>query len=279
MMHRIPVAVLVISVLSTLMFAGCKPGYPHCESDDNCAEQGQVCLNGQCQECRDSATCLAKYPQQHRVCKDGRCQNAPECSLDADCAAVGLGLICKNEKCQPECTTDGDCTGKRRCAAQRCVATCTANTECRAGESCVGGLCQGGAGAVSMAAAPISDACQPHRPGDSVQLDAVEFEFNKYELTGDARDQLSHVLTCLQQAPATLYVTVEGHCDDRGTQEYNLALGEKRANAVYTYFKQMGLEPKRFVVRSKGENEPVCTDNSEACFAKNRRVQFLQAQH
>ena len=72
-------------------------------------------------------------------------------------------------------------------------------------------------------------------------------------------------------------IVVEGHCDERGTQEYNLALGEKRANTVKSYLKNLGIDTSRMNTRSKGENEPVCRRSSESCWADNRRVQFIQS--
>jgi peptidoglycan-associated lipoprotein len=105
----------------------------------------------------------------------------------------------------------------------------------------------------------------------------VQFEFNKYDLTSEARDQLNKAVECIKQAPRGFKLTVEGHCDDRGTQEYNLALGEKRAATVAKYLKTLGIDKKKLTPRSKGENEPLCTDQTEECWARNRRVQFLQS--
>ena len=70
-------------------------------------------------------------------------------------------------------------------------------------------------------------------------------------------------------------VSVEGHADARGTNEYNLALGERRANAVKEYLVGLGVMGDRMVVVSKGEETPVCTDMVEACYMRNRRGHFM----
>jgi peptidoglycan-associated lipoprotein len=66
-------------------------------------------------------------------------------------------------------------------------------------------------------------------------------------------------------------VTIEGHCDDRGTSEYNLALGERRANVVREYLGSLGVTPDRVLVISKGEESPVCSETDESCWQRNRR--------
>jgi peptidoglycan-associated lipoprotein len=70
-------------------------------------------------------------------------------------------------------------------------------------------------------------------------------------------------------------VLVEGHCDNRGTPEYNLALGEQRAAAVRDYLVSLGLPAERVTIVSKGEEQPFCTDEAESCFSQNRRGHFL----
>jgi peptidoglycan-associated lipoprotein len=70
-------------------------------------------------------------------------------------------------------------------------------------------------------------------------------------------------------------VTIEGHCDVRGTSEYNLALGERRASAVRSYLINLGIEPERLLVVSKGEDSPVGTGDNESCWRENRRGHFV----
>ena len=70
-------------------------------------------------------------------------------------------------------------------------------------------------------------------------------------------------------------MTVEGHADARGTNEYNLALGERRGNAVKNYMISLGIDANRVMVISKGEEAPVCTEMTDACYQRNRRGKFI----
>jgi peptidoglycan-associated lipoprotein len=74
---------------------------------------------------------------------------------------------------------------------------------------------------------------------------------------------------------STARLSIEGHCDERGTNEYNLALGDRRAKAVKDYLTSLGVASGRMDVISYGEERPACTDQSEACWAKNRRAHFV----
>lgn len=260
--------------MGLLLFAACKPSYPLCDKDEHCLEHGEVCVNGHCQECREDTQCSARYPNEQRVCTDGRCEVKAECHLDTDCKTAGEGFVCRANHCVPECTQDADCGAGRRCNAQKCVAECAQNTDCGAGLICENGACVAGEPGFEH----VSGQCKPLHPGSGVylQLDMVHFEFNQSDLTAEARDALSQVVTCLKEAPDSLHLVVEGHCDERGTQEYNLALGERRAQTVLKYLRTMGVASNRMILRSKGENEPLCMEQTEECYAQNRRVQFIQ---
>src|SRR5262247_2055159 len=100
--------------------------------------------------------------------------------------------------------------------------------------------------------------------------DRVFFGYDRYDLTAEAQSQLQKQAAWLAQYPAVT-VTVEGHCDERGTREYNLALGERRANAVANYLTALGVDAGRLSVISYGKERPDCTDSNEACWAQNRR--------
>ncbi len=100
--------------------------------------------------------------------------------------------------------------------------------------------------------------------------DRVFFETDRYDLSAEAQSQLQKQAAWLQQYPAAT-VTVEGHCDERGTREYNLALGERRANAVANYLTALGIDAGRLSVISYGKERPECTDSNEGCWAQNRR--------
>jgi peptidoglycan-associated lipoprotein len=100
--------------------------------------------------------------------------------------------------------------------------------------------------------------------------DRVFFETDRYDLTAEAQSQLQKQAAWLAQYPAAT-VTVEGHADERGTREYNLALGERRANAVANYLTALGVDAGRLSVISYGKERPECTDSNEGCWAQNRR--------
>lgn len=102
------------------------------------------------------------------------------------------------------------------------------------------------------------------------ELKAVRFEYDRHALTEDARDVLQANADYLKEHP-DLEVLAEGHCDDRGTTEYNLALGQKRAKGVRDYYGRIGVKLKRVATLSYGEEKPLCDDPTENCWAKNRR--------
>ena len=100
--------------------------------------------------------------------------------------------------------------------------------------------------------------------------DRVFFGFDRYDLTGEAQSQLQKQAAWLAQYPAVT-VTIEGHADERGTREYNLALGERRANAVANYLTALGVDAGRISVISYGKERPDCVESNESCWAQNRR--------
>ena len=101
--------------------------------------------------------------------------------------------------------------------------------------------------------------------------DRVFFATNKSSLTTAARETLRKQASYLRKNK-NLNVTVEGHADERGTPEYNIALGERRAKAVVTYLENMGVNASQLTVVSYGEEKPMIKDRSENAFAKNRRA-------
>ena len=105
-------------------------------------------------------------------------------------------------------------------------------------------------------------------------LKEIYFDFDKSNVRpGDAKI-LDASATYLKANPNQL-VLIEGHCDERGTIEYNLALGERRGKAVMDYLVSLGIPADRMVVVSKGEESPVCTEMSEPCYQRNRRGHFV----
>lgn len=100
--------------------------------------------------------------------------------------------------------------------------------------------------------------------------DRVFFDFDKFNVKADQKKTLDRQAAWLKANPSVT-VTVEGHCDERGTREYNLALGERRANAVKDYLVFQGIDAKRVKVVSYGEERPVALGSDEAAWAQNRR--------
>ncbi|EAT15631.1 peptidoglycan-associated lipoprotein Pal [Desulfuromonas acetoxidans] len=105
-------------------------------------------------------------------------------------------------------------------------------------------------------------------------LGTVYFEFDQYTLSAEARDTLAENMRYLQANPGTTLV-IEGHCDERGSDEYNLALGERRAVAAQQYLTSMGVATDRLSTISYGEEKPVDMASTEEAWAKNRRAEFV----
>lgn len=102
----------------------------------------------------------------------------------------------------------------------------------------------------------------------------IHFDFDKYAIRpGDAA--ILDANAAWLKAHADQALLIEGHCDERGTNEYNLALGERRAKATMNHLVSQGVAASRITILSYGEERPVCTDHDEACWAKNRRAHFL----
>ncbi len=101
----------------------------------------------------------------------------------------------------------------------------------------------------------------------------IHFEYDKADIREADRATLTKNADVLKKFDF-LRITVEGHCDERGTVEYNLALGERRAKAAYDYLVSLGVPADRLKTVSYGKEVPVCTDSNEACWQRNRRAKF-----
>ncbi len=105
-------------------------------------------------------------------------------------------------------------------------------------------------------------------------LGDVYFDFDRFELSADARERLAKNARFMLDEPQFV-LTVEGHCDERGTNDYNLALGEKRASAARDYLVSLGVPANRLRTISYGEERPFCSGSSESCWSQNRRAHFM----
>lgn len=114
----------------------------------------------------------------------------------------------------------------------------------------------------------------PYPNSDVEPFAIVYFDFDRYDLKPDAKNTLANVIPLLKNFPDKK-VIVEGHCDERGTVEYNLALGERRAYSVKQYLVQAGIPESRIETISYGEERPVDPGHNEEAWAKNRRAAIL----
>jgi peptidoglycan-associated lipoprotein len=244
------VSLLLAATGLGLVLTGCPPTYPNCKSDNHCEERGEVCVQGTCQECATDANCKAGF-----VCQAQKCVPKPECTPGGN--ECGKNRACKGGKCVVhECDTSADCGANGRCQNNRCVTGCTQNEDCPSGQQCRAGQCQ----AVTA------------EPGDRCSWDPVPFEFNEAGLSDQARSRLETLASCIKQQ--NLRVTLEGHADERGTEEYNLQLSNRRAEAVKRYLVNLGVSARNLDTVGYGENRPAQSGSSEAAWAANRRVEF-----
>jgi len=105
-------------------------------------------------------------------------------------------------------------------------------------------------------------------------LTDVLFDYDKSEVKDEGRAALQKNADWMRRWPSTK-ITIEAHCDSRGTPEYNLALGERRANSVRSYLTSLGVPADRVQVVSKGKEQPFCSEENESCWSQNRRGHFI----
>ncbi|HAN31376.1 MAG TPA: cell envelope biogenesis protein OmpA [Myxococcales bacterium] len=248
-------AITALLTLSLLLLSACGPTYPKCNNDDHCRDKGEYCLENTCAQCRESTHCPNAANDACVTCDKGQCGRKPNCCTNKlDC---GSGQKCTNNQCGPECASDADCTDGKTCnASGACVGagkSCVNDSDCSPGQSCKSGKCTGGDGAC--------------------QLGSIRFAFNQAKLTQEAQDVISANSACIRERKV-VSVTIEGHCDERGTDAYNLELGNRRAQAVRRFLKNLGSGLKIRTV-SYGKTRPLCTGPDESCWERNRRAEFV----
>ena len=125
---------------------------------------------------------------------------------------------------------------------------------------------------VAAAPAPVVSRIIPGSAQDfKVNVgDTVHFAYNQYNIEENDKNTLQKQATWLNRYPS-VQITIEGHCDERGTREYNLALGARRANAVKEYLGGLGVSLGRLQTISYGKERPICTESNEDCWTQNRR--------
>ncbi|MBN1206317.1 MAG: OmpA family protein [Myxococcaceae bacterium] len=237
--------------LAMTVLSGCPKPYPSCDSDEQCKEKGEVCVQGQCQECATDANCKEGFS-----CQGNKCvPKEPTCSTDTEC---GEGQICEAGKCAPaQCKGDDQCPAGSKCDRGRCAVrdTCTTNTDCGEGQECQAGKC--------VTAGPKECNWEP-----------VQFGFNEFQLSSEAQSRLTELADCVKTTGASGKVTLEGHADERGTEEYNLQLSNRRAASVKRYLTDLGIPARSLDTVGYGETRPVSQASDEEAWSQNRRVEF-----
>lgn len=246
-----------LAALAALFVSACKPDWPKCDTTDQCNVDGHagVCVDGVCTECAEDTDCKAGFRCDKDLVKGHRCVPAAECSGASDCPG---GKVCTDGKCEA-CTGDGQCGAGSICDAGACrvKAECAGDSDCKGGLVCIDNKCS--------------------RPPEAPRCDtgAIRFGFNEYSLSESTKSSLQKLADCLKKDQAKADVTIEGHCDDRGTEEYNMALGDKRATAVKKYLGGLGISATRLRTVSYGEERPSSRSADEDGWAQNRRAEFV----
>ncbi len=231
------------------LFAGCgdKPKAPgSCTSEKDCKD-GQKCFENKCVLCIEDAHC-----GKGQRCSAGACVAKPECEKDDECSP---GKVCQAGKCK-SCAMDSECGPGGSCEAGACktAQACTKDDDCADDEDCVSGFCRR-AGATSTNVG-------------GCQLATVFFGYDDSSIQASERDRLDGNAACIEKTPDK-QVFLMGHTDTSGTEEYNIALSERRAQSVADYLSRLGSDPARMQVVPKGE-----TETTGAGDDKDRRVEF-----
>lgn len=109
---------------------------------------------------------------------------------------------------------------------------------------------------------------------EKAMFDDIHFDYDKYEVRSEAQAVFQTIASWLLKNPSAK-ILIEGHCDERGTNEYNLALADRRAKSVRDYLIALGTTSGKVEMVSYGEEKPLCTEHTEECWAKNRRAHFV----
>lgn len=276
-------SLLCALVLCTFVLSACPPSWPKCRCDDDCkaskegnsAKKQFFCVNGACAQCRTAKDCSERqkcegYRCVEKTCSDIVCAGGKRCnpntlSCEYICNSDGENpcdgdrcKVCKNHQCvpkQPACQTSNDCPGKQICTGSGCDAKCEAGCDaikCKAPNVCRNNVCS-------------PPACD---------LKLVYFDFNRANIRSDAKDVLKSNAECANKR-SSQKILIEGHCDERGTTEFNIQLGKRRARSTKKYLSGLGVDSSRICTVSKGKEDPVVPNAStDEGHQKNRRAVF-----
>jgi peptidoglycan-associated lipoprotein len=250
---------LTVMLLGLWLQAACKPDYPKCDKDADCPgnkDNREWCVDGTCQQCRPGRTDCPEGKE----CKSGRCESlAGFCKKNEDCPTK----LCVNNRCAG-CQSDKQCGAGGRCDKGNCIAEnrtrCKSNDDCAESEDCVGGFC--------VPAGPRQNAYAAGKP--PCGLDTVYFDFNESVLSAEATSIIDKNADCVKRASRS--VVLVGHTDPRGTEEYNLALSERRAQTVRERLQRIGVGQQGLSTLPRGEID--ATGNDETGWSRDRKVEF-----
>ena len=254
----VPPVLIALGALvgAAAMLGGCRTAYPACDGDEDCNRDEsrkvhEFCVNKLCQQCRDTKDCKAG-----QQCNKGKCEAIPGwCQDDTNCAD---GQICKDNKCQG-CTGDAQCGEGGKCNQGKCLrkGQCATDDDCPQDQDCKGGRCLPAGPKRASQDAPC-------------RLQPVFFDFNESVLSTDATAAIDANAQCMKQVGRT--VQLVGRSDPRGTEEYNLALSERRAISVKDRLQRLGTDSNKLRTLPRGELE--ATGKDESGWAQDRRVDF-----
>ena len=245
---------LALAVIAIPLTA-CGPSWPDCDNDDHCIgyDRGaNFCVDGVCRDCLADTDC-----ERGQECRNNSCSAIPNwCEGHDGCLD---GQICENNRCRAGCDLDAGrgCPEGHRCDNGRCVddRECTLDRDCGSGQCCDNFACI---------------ACTPCRDRE---FEVVLFDFDESAIKTNQEARLEHNAECLNEFTED-EARIEGHCDERGTDAYNLALGERRARAAKRFLEGLGISSRRMDIISYGESRPSASCHDESCWRQNRRAEF-----
>ena len=253
----------LLAIILGLGLSACPkpPAYPNCKTDDHCKEQAQRCVFGTWQQCIEDQDC-----KDGESCQENKCEAKPECASNDDCEGAS---VCSKGSCvvpAKSCSIDQECDAGQICKAGACAAPdCAADKDCAADQACQEQRC------VSLDSKSPGEG--PCADSEGKLWASLPFEFNLEELGSGAKQRLDRIARCLTTMDKAA-LSIVGHADERGTQEYNLHLGERRARAIKRYLVNLGVDEKGLSVISFGEERPAVEGSDEASWSQNRRAEF-----
>ncbi len=186
----------------------------------------------------------------------------PNCDNDEHCHE---GEYCVNGQCQQCRPGENDCGPGQQCVDGRCDSIpgwCGSGSDCPGGQECVDNRC------VAQQTSTVDTG--PVGP-TQCSMQTIYFGYDQSDITGGAGNTLESNARCINERDIP-HVTITGHCDPRGTEEYNLALGDRRARSVQSYMQRLGVDNGRMTTRSMGEE--MARGSNESTWSQDRRVEF-----